>query len=131
MSKNQRRNCIKFYLRLHKYILFITLITVQNNGEYHLMLQSNNGHKTSRWLEISFLNVLILSFYFSPCVIFISLHTNSPLEQFYFDLFLPVPRFLTVQSKLAPCPANVNKSSDYFECILATSSVTLKKSNTK
>lgn len=29
----------------------------------------------------------------------------------------------TVQSELAPCPANINKSSDYCECILALSSV--------
>lgn len=35
MSKNQRTNHIKFYLRLYKYILFITLIIAQNNHEYH------------------------------------------------------------------------------------------------
>lgn len=35
-----------------------------------------------------------------------------------------------MQSKLAPCPANVSKSSDYFECILALSSVTVEEKKT-
>lgn len=39
--------------------------------------------------------------------------------------------FLTMQSGLAPCPANVNKSSDYYEYILALSSVTVRKNSSK
>lgn len=33
-----------------------------------------------------------------------------------------------MQSEWAPCPANVNKSSDYYECIPALSSVEKKLS---
>lgn len=32
---------------------------------------------------------------------------------------------------LDPCPANINKSSDYFEYILALSSVAVKNENSK
>ena len=36
-SKDQWRNSIKFYLRLNKFILFITHIAASNNPEYHLL----------------------------------------------------------------------------------------------
>lgn len=65
-------------------------------------------------------------------VMFISVHTSSPLDTVcVVASFLTVPMFLTMQSKLAPCPANANRSSDYSECILSLSSVTEKRKTHK
>lgn len=78
--------------------------------------------------NVMFENITRFFFFFFFCYLHchffkIRLCHFSSGHFFFLVSFLTVTNSGTVQSELAPCPANINKSSDYYECILALSSV--------